>query len=93
MLLRNIAEMAMFYSNWPAFMNFPLHEGQVSQTSEFLDSFYVTDSPLSVPYIAEIAMLYLNCLVLMIIPLRKGQFVQMVSLNKVLTVSMLQIVL
>ena len=29
----NIAEMAMFYSNWPAFMNFPLDEGPVSQTS------------------------------------------------------------
>ena len=31
----NIAEMAMFYSNWPAFMNFPLDEWPVSQTSEF----------------------------------------------------------
>ena len=29
----NIAEMAMFYSNWPAFMNFPLDEGPVSQTT------------------------------------------------------------
>ena len=29
----NIAEMAMFYSNWPAFMNFPLDERPVSQTS------------------------------------------------------------
>ena len=93
MLLRNIVEMAMFYSNWPAFMNFPLHEGPVSQTGEFLDSFYVTDSPLSVTNIVEIAMLYLNWLHLKIFPYRKGQFVQMVSLNKVLTVSMLQIVL
>ena len=43
----NIAEMAMFYSNWPAFMNFLLDEGTVSLTGEFkqsLDSFYVTDS-------------------------------------------------
>ena len=31
----NIAEMAMFYSNWPALMNFPLDEGPVSQPSEF----------------------------------------------------------
>ena len=29
----NIAEMAMFYSNWPAFMNFPLVEGLVSETT------------------------------------------------------------
>ena len=52
----NIAEMAMFYSNWPPFMNFPLHEGPVSQTSEFkqcFDSFYDTDSPLSVTNIAK----------------------------------------
>ena len=44
----NIAEMALFYSNWPACMNFPLDEGPVCQTSEFkqcFDSFYVTDSP------------------------------------------------
>ena len=31
--LTNIAEMAMFNSNWPAFMNFPLDEGPVSQTT------------------------------------------------------------
>ena len=44
-------------------MIFPLEEGPVSQTSEFkqsLDSFYVTDSPLSVTNIAEMAMFYLN---------------------------------
>ena len=39
------------------------------------------------------AMFYLNWPVLMIFPYRNGQLVQMVSLNKVLTVSMLQIVL
>ena len=42
-------------------MIFPLQEGPVSQTFEFkksLDSFYVTDSPLSV--IAEMALFYLN---------------------------------
>ena len=88
--------MAMFYSNWPPFMNFPLHEGPVSQTSEFkqcFDSFYVTDSPLSVTNIAEMAMFYLNWPALMIFPLRKCQLVKLVSLNKVLTVSMLHIVL
>ena len=90
----NLAEMAMFYLNWPVLMIFPLQEGPVSQTFEFkksLDSFYVTDSPLSV--IAEMALFYLNWPVLIIFPYRKGQLVQMVSLNNVLTVSMLQIVL
>ena len=40
-----------------------LEEGPVSQTDEFkqsLDSFYVTDSPLSVSNIAEMAMFCLN---------------------------------
>ena len=44
-------------------MIFPLEEGPVSQTGEFkqiLNSFYVTDSPLSVTNIAEMAMFYLN---------------------------------
>ena len=71
--------MAMFYSNWPAFMNFPLDEGPVSQTSEFkqcFDSFYVTDSPFSVTNIAEMALFYLNWPVLMIFPYSSpnGQF-------------------
>ena len=53
--------MALFYSNWPAFKNFPLDERRVSQTSVFkqsLDSFYVTDSSLSVTNIAEMALFY-----------------------------------
>ena len=44
-------------------MIFPLQEGPVSQMGELkqsLDSFYVTDSPLSVTNIAEMAMFYLN---------------------------------
>ena len=49
--------------------------------------------PLSVTNIAEMAMLYLNWPILMIFLWRKGQLVQMVSLNKVLIVSMLQVVL
>ena len=67
--------MELFYSNWPAFMNFPLDEGPVSQTIEFkqcFDSFYVTDSPLSVTNIAEMALFYLNWPVLMILPLEEG---------------------
>ena len=53
----------MFYLNSPVLMIFPLQEGPVSQTGEFkqsLDSFCVTDSPLSVTNIAEMAMFYLN---------------------------------
>ena len=44
-------------------MIFPLEEGPVSPTVEFkqiLDSFYDTDSPLSVTNIAEMAMFCLN---------------------------------
>ena len=70
-------------------MIFPLQEGPVSQTGEFkqsLDSFYVTDSPLSVTNIAEMAMFYLNWPVLMIFPYREVRLVQL------LTVSMIQIV-
>ena len=77
-------------------MIFPQQEGPVSQTGEFkqsLDSFYVKDSPLSVTNIAKMAMFYLNWPVLMIFPFREGQLVQLVSLNKFLTVSMIQIVL
>ena len=76
-------------------MIFPLQEGPVSQTGEFkqsFDSFYVTDSPLSVTKIAEMSLFYLNWPVLMIFPYRKGQLVQIVRLNNVLTVFMLQIV-
>ena len=46
-------------------------EGLVSPTSQFkqrLDSFYVTDSPLSVTNTAEMAMFYLNWPVLTIFP-------------------------
>ena len=41
----------------------PLQDGPVSQTGELkqnLDSFYGTDSPLSVTNIAEMALFYLN---------------------------------
>ena len=73
-----------------------LEEGPVSQTCEFKqirDCFYDTDSPLSVTNIVEMALFYLNSPVVMIFPNRKGKLVQMVGLIKVLTVSMLQIVL
>ena len=44
-------------------MIFPLREWPVSQTGEFkqsLDSFYVTNSPLSVTNVAETPLFYLN---------------------------------
>ena len=63
--------MAMFYLNWPVLMILLLEEGPVSQTGEFkqsLDSFYVTNSPLSVTNIGKMAMFYLSWPVLMIFP-------------------------
>ena len=77
-------------------MILPLEEGPVSQTCEFKqirDCFYDTDIPLSVTNIAEMVMFYLNRPVLKIFPYREGQLVQLVSLNKFLTVYMIQIVL
>ena len=94
--LTNIAKMALFYLNWPVLMIFPLEEGPVSQTCEFkqiLDSFYDIDSPLCVTNIAEMAMFYLNWPVLMISHHKKGQSVKRVSLNKFVTVCIIQIVL
>ena len=53
-------------------MNFPLDEGPVSQTREFKQCFYVTESPLSVTNIAEMAMFYLNSPAFMNFPLDEG---------------------
>ena len=47
-------------------MIIPWGTGRFVQTS--LDSFYVTDSPLSVTDVAELVMFYLNLPVLIIIP-------------------------
>ena len=58
-------------------MIFPLQEGPVSPNCQFkysLDSFYVTDSPLSV---TNMAMFYLNWPVLMIFLYMEGQLVQL----------------
>ena len=63
--------MAMFYTKLTSFSDFSLEEGPVSRTGQFkqsLDSFYVTDSPLSVTNIAQMAMFLLNLPVLMIFP-------------------------
>ena len=48
--------MAMFYTKLTSLSDFSLEEGPVSRTGQFkqsLDSFYVTDSHLSVTNIAE----------------------------------------
>ena len=50
--------MAMFYIKLTSLKDFPIDEVQVSPTGQFkqsLDSFYVTDSPLSVTNIAQMA--------------------------------------
>ena len=50
--------MAMFYIKLTSLNDFPVEEGLISLTGQFkqsLDSFYVTDSPLSVTIIAEMA--------------------------------------
>ena len=63
--------MAMFFIKLTSINDFPLEEGTISPTGQFkksLDSFYVTDSLLSVTNVAQMAMFYLNCQVLMILP-------------------------
>ena len=56
-------------------MIFPLEDGPVSLTGGFkqsLDSFYVTDSPLSVTNIAEMAMFLFKLTSFNDFPLKKG---------------------
>ena len=53
----------MFYIKMIILNEFPLEDEPVSPTGQFkpsLDSFYVTDSPLSVTNIAQTPMFYLN---------------------------------
>ena len=55
--------MAMFYIKLTSLNDFPLEEGPISPNGQFkqsLDSFFVTDSPLSVTNIAEMAMFYIK---------------------------------
>ena len=61
----------MFYIKLTNLSDSPVEEGLISPTGRFkqcLDSFYVTDSPLSVTNIAQTPMFYLNLPVLMILP-------------------------
>ena len=57
----------MFYTKLTSLSDFSLEEGPVSRTGQFkqsLDSFYVTESPLSVTNIAEMAMFYTKMTIL-----------------------------
>ena len=61
----------MFHIKLTSLSDFSLEEGPISPTGQFkqsLDSFYVTDSPLSVTNIAEKQCFILNCPVLVIFP-------------------------
>ena len=51
----------MFYIKLTSLNDFPLEDGPISPTFQFtqsLDSFYVTDSPLSVTSIAQMQLFY-----------------------------------
>ena len=53
----------MFYIKLTSLSNFSLEEGPIIKIGQFkqsLDSFYVTDSPLSITNIAQTRMFYLN---------------------------------
>ena len=55
--------MAMFYIKLTSLNDFPIEEVPVNPTGQFkqsLDSFYITDSLLSVANIAQMAMFYLS---------------------------------
>ena len=65
----------MFYIKLTSLNNFPLEDGPNTSTGQFkqsLDSFYVTDSPLSVTNIAEMAMFYIKLTSLDDFPLGEG---------------------
>ena len=65
----------MFYIKLTRLNDFPLEEGPISPTGQFkqsLNSFYVTDSPLSVTNIAEMAMFYIRLTSLDDFPLEDG---------------------
>ena len=61
----------MFYIKLTSLSDFSLEDVPISPAIQFkqsLDSFYVTDSPLSVTDTAQMAMFYLNLPVLLILP-------------------------
>ena len=65
----------MFYIKLISLNDFPLEEGPTSPTGQFkqsLDSFYVTDSPLSVSNIAQMAMFSIKLTSLYDFPIEEG---------------------
>ena len=65
----------MFYIKLTILNDFPLEDGPIRPTGQFkqsLDSFYVTDSPLSDTNIAEMAMFYIQLTSLNDFPLEEG---------------------
>ena len=79
----------MFYKQLTSLNDFPLEDWPISPTGQFkqsLDSFYVTDSPLSVTNIAQLAMLYIKLTSLDDFPLEDGPISPTGQFKKVLTV-------
>ena len=67
--------MAMFSIKLTSLNDFPIEEGPISPTGQFkqsLDSFYVTDSLLSVTNIAKMAMFSIKLTSLNDFPLEEG---------------------
>ena len=65
----------MFHIKLISLNDLPLEEGPTCPTGQFkqsLDSFYVTDSPLSVTNIAQMAMFYIKLTSLNDYPLEEG---------------------
>ena len=73
--------------------DYTLEDGPVSPTGQFKWSYYVTDSALSVTNTEKLAAFCLSWPIWLSITQGTGQLVQLVSLNKVLIVSMSQTVL
>ena len=86
----------MLYIKLTSFNHSPLEDEPISSTGQFkqsIDSFYVTDSPLSVTNIAEMAMFSLKLTSLNDLPLEEGPISPTGKFKQVFTVPMLQIVL
>ena len=67
--------MAMFSIKLTSLNDLPIEDGPISPTGQFkqsLDSFYATDSPLSVTNIEEMAMFYIELTSLNDLPLEEG---------------------
>ena len=62
----------MFYTKLTNFDDFPIEEGPIGQFKQSFDSFYVTDSPLSVINIPEMSMFYIKLTSLNDFPLEEG---------------------